>query len=369
MSECYPYMVFGNFDPQLYNVVRGNFGKGWQASVYAMDYEGWNQTSNEIHPRQAVVKVFLKRQEDHGYHNQASNEWGAIEAKLVAKLEHPNLVRVLGLEMHEFTVNLYQESCYGNLEDFIRQDLGVNRFDRVLKMWSDCLSALDFLHSRRVPHRGIKPTNVLFNNPTLHDALIFKLADVFAFVSHRNSLFYSERVVPYGVKEFLAPEVIDSVSKGQTMDKDSLMKADIYSMGIVMIYALVMIKPRDGQWTQKIKDDRLIHVNEMIVADPGFRPTASEIKAHVEAQVEANVPKKLISATLSEAKKLQAKDQEKHPLDKTDGHLGMVETLVSMSMANELVEALDCIQTMTNQLSGMTVEMDKMEEELLGRRQ
>jgi serine/threonine protein kinase len=125
-------------------------------------------------------------------------ERALFEARLMARLDHPNLLRIhdagrLGSAIY-LVLEIMDDSCAG---------LRRMQADLALDLARQLLSALQALHSARILHRDIKPANCLVRK---RDGRV-KLADLGIAVEQatRTDKVYDSA----GTMMFMAPEVFD----------------------------------------------------------------------------------------------------------------------------------------------------------------
>src|SRR5579859_4987886 len=99
------------------------------------------------------------------------------EAKTVASLVHPHILKLFDYGQHEDILYLVMELLSGgSLADLIRRGpLSPERIERLLDQIAD---ALDYAHTRGLIHRDLKPQNILLDergNAHLTDFGIAKL--------------------------------------------------------------------------------------------------------------------------------------------------------------------------------------------------
>jgi len=103
-------------------------------------------------------------------------EWGLVrfldEARILAKLNHPNIVSASRYFQSNGTAYLVMEYCQGKpLDQIIKEDGPLNKaeFERIL---SPLLDGLEHVHSNDFLHRDIKPANIFIRkdgSPVLLD--------------------------------------------------------------------------------------------------------------------------------------------------------------------------------------------------------
>ena len=156
-----------------------------------------------------------------------------LEAKLVARLSHPNIVTVhdaseqLG---HLYIVMQYIEG--GTLKDrmdrLLRRERRVMSTADVVAIFSQLADALSYAHEHGIIHRDIKPVNVLMDSsgrPILSD---FGIAKVLAASTQRHLTYPGAGV---GTPEYMSPEQC----QGGQVDG----RADIYALGVMLFEAQV----------------------------------------------------------------------------------------------------------------------------------
>ncbi len=147
------------------------------------------------------------------------------EARAVAKLNHPSVVAIYEVAEDEGHVFLSLElMAGGTLKEYVDRN-GPIEPRRLFGLMAGPAKALALAHRRGVIHRDIKPGNLMFDDNDHLKLMDFGLADVADEAA-------SERLrgKAVGSLGWIAPET----SRGQTTTAVS----DIYSMGLVLYYAL-----------------------------------------------------------------------------------------------------------------------------------
>lgn len=164
------------------------------------------------------------------------------EIGIMLKIKHPNIIQLFNIYENQDFVYLTMELCPDlNLKQRVKR-FGRLSPDIAKHLAKNLLSALCYIHSKNICHRDIKPENILFKDqePKLAD---FGLARLMAGTSN-----FSLVGTPY----YLAPEVISG---------DYNMKCDVWSLGIVIYFALTGKKPFDGkdreELFERIQDDEI----------------------------------------------------------------------------------------------------------------
>ena len=184
------------------------------------------------------------------------------EARVVAKLRHPNIVQVFDfdtIDNHPYLVmeyvagpslSRYLNALHAKLE---RVELPL-----VSRLLTAIASALQYAHESGVIHRDVKPGNILLatrSSPvTAGKTLPLDVEPVltdFGLVRFLNSSRQTSAGQTAGTPTYMSPEQ----ARGETTDG----RTDIYSLGIVLYEILTGHVPFEGETTMSVL---LKHINE-----------------------------------------------------------------------------------------------------------
>jgi serine/threonine protein kinase len=138
------------------------------------------------------------------------------EVKVLSKLQHPNIVKILDYGEHTdgapYLVMPYYQR--GTLQDRLRDGpVSVKEGARIM---SDMSAALQYAHDHGVIHRDVKPSNMLMDN---HGRL--QLTD-FGFASWREASMHLTGSALVGTPAFMSPEQCTGEAVGPASDQYSL---------------------------------------------------------------------------------------------------------------------------------------------------
>lgn len=205
--------------PRNYEIVR-KLAHGEIATVYLARQRNSQQ--------QIVLKVL---------HQVADSSTGRIldrflrEYELVARLDHPNVVRIHDFGVADDHAYIAMEYCGGGSLKR-RIGAGMDRYE-AYRLMRDIAGALGVLHAAGILHRDLKPTNVLFRDDGSLALIDFGLAKQVALqaeVTGAGAIF--------GTPYYMSPEQ----GHGEAVD----VRGDIYSLGVIFYEMLTGSKPFDG---------------------------------------------------------------------------------------------------------------------------
>ncbi|TVL98171.1 MAG: hypothetical protein CV087_21660 [Candidatus Brocadia sp. WS118] len=174
--------------------------------------------------------------------NEEYKERMLREARAIARLNHPNIVRVFDINEFkdsEFRDGQYVDRLYIAMEYVDGKPLGAylkKKIDiiEIIKISVQITNALGYAHSQEVIHRDIKPDNILINMKGQ-----VKIVD-FGLVKLSNISRPQTKDIIMGTLHYMSPE-----QAGGSDDIDYL--TDIFSFGIVLYKMITGEKPFKGE--------------------------------------------------------------------------------------------------------------------------
>ncbi|KAJ3321307.1 hypothetical protein HDV06_004411 [Boothiomyces sp. JEL0866] len=205
------------------------------------------------------------------------------EIELLSELNHDNIVRYIGFESKQDSVNVFLEYVSGGSISSCLTKYGKFPVDITKSFTAQILCGLEYLHSKDIIHRDIKGANVLVNG----DGVV-KISDFGISKKNEYSAYHRmTRLSMQGSIYWMAPEA--ARGKGYSA------KVDIWSCGCLVLEMLTGHVP----WHQvrgniiyllgtgnappipaNLTDDSKNFLQDTFQIDPEKRPTASQFLDH-----------------------------------------------------------------------------------------
>ncbi len=156
-----------------------------------------------------------------------------VEARLVGRLSHPNLIQVIDVGRYKSTLYFSMEFVDGEPVDATLDREGRMDLQSTVSIAIQVASALEYLHQRRIVHRDVKPGNIMVTKGG-----IAKLGD-FGFVKSSLESVLSTEGEVLGTPDYISPEA----AKGE---KNLDFRSDLYSLGTTLYHMLSGNPPFGG---------------------------------------------------------------------------------------------------------------------------
>lgn len=204
------------------------------------------------------------------------------EIRILQELDHPNILKILDVFKDRQYIYIVTEQCKGG--ELFERILSCSNFTetQAARYMLQMVSAIVYLHSKKIMHRDLKPENMMFETSDVDSEL--KLIDFGSSKHFVEGLPTKERL---GSAYYIAPEVLHG-----NYDE----KCDIWSLGVILHILLSGYPPFAGNseqdifskihsiepnfslkgW-QKISKEAIFLIKSMLNKDPKMRPTAAEV--------------------------------------------------------------------------------------------
>jgi WD40 repeat protein/serine/threonine protein kinase len=209
--------------------------------------------------RYVTLKIVTRSKE----YSQNFNDYFLREARTLAQLSHPNIVKVLDFGRDQGYLYLVLEHTTGmTLAEKMR---GAVEWRSAVDLLLPITQALAYAHERGVIHRDIKPGNIYINpdgQPILSD---FSVARI---VEDEETRDVTGTNAGLGSPTYMSPEQ----GKGMPVDY----RADIYSLGVIF-FEMVTGKP-----PFTAENDMEVLIQQVITPPPSPRKFVPDLPASVE---------------------------------------------------------------------------------------
>lgn len=226
--------------------VTEQIGKGATSVVY----EGVCRKTQE----KVAIKVVDSR-------NRRNLHLAANEIRVLQRLSHPNVIRIIETVETETQTLIVMEKCKFSLSSVAKS--GPLPYKTVLRIFRDVLVGLRYLHTNGVIHRDIKLGNVMISEKNDLKIIDFGLSKDTAFSAPKTFC---------GTPDFISPEMM----KRQPYTK----KTDIFSAGMLVYFLVFRSDYSRAQVEAGKKSEEyggLVSLLErMLEKDPGRRISAEE---------------------------------------------------------------------------------------------
>ncbi|WP_439623107.1 protein kinase domain-containing protein [Gemmata sp.] len=192
-------------------------GAGGMAQVFLCEHK--------MMRRRVAIKVLPTAKAD----DPSSLERFYREARAVAAVDHPNIVRAYDIDQDENLHFLVMEYVDGtNLQDLVKKFGQLDMLRACHYIYASAVG-LQHAHEMGLIHRDVKPGNILLDRTGVVKILDMGLARFFYDEEDNVTKKYDENVL--GTADYLAPE--------QALDSHTVdIRADIYSLGATFYFLL-----------------------------------------------------------------------------------------------------------------------------------
>ena len=217
-----PIQRIGKF--QIYRRV----GKGGMASVY--------EAHDTLAGRDVALKIYILPPESNKAQRDHEEQWFLREARLLARLRHPNIVTLYEAHQEGDRRLLAMKLINGRPLSQVWND-GDIELKEAVKILHDTSLAIAYAHGQNIIHRDLTPENILVDTNKIPYVTDFGLAKGIS-PNTRGTL--TQRGETVGTPEYMSPEQARAVR-----DLDG--RTDIYSLGAILYELLAGRPPFTGK--------------------------------------------------------------------------------------------------------------------------
>ncbi len=242
-------------------VIRGEIGHGSYGTVY------------RAHDRQLDIEVALKVIRPHALDVGIDPSHALREARLLAQINHPHVVRVYSAECLDQEVGIAMELVKGRtLHDLVRAQ-GPFSARETMVIGADVCGALAAVHGAGVLHGDIKANNVMRAEGGRTVLMDFGAGDDLKRLGGRGRS-------GAGTPLYLAPEVFAGAPR--------TVVSDIYSLGVLLFYLATGSYPVGGSSRTEIERHHAAHAQRWLLRD--LRPDLPDAFIRVVDRATAERP-------------------------------------------------------------------------------
>lgn len=267
----------------LGNVLIGDLiARGGMAEVYNGEHVKLNR------------KVAIKIMRDHVEEDPDSRTRFDREARVVAGLNHPNIIQIFDYDLVDgrpcIIMELVSGTALSNYMKALQKREEKLSHTTIVRLLSTIASAIDYAHERNIVHRDIKPANILLRSNSgdidldapLPDDVEPVLTD-FGLVRLLDSSTQTSTGTVSGTPSYMSPEQ----ARGDKVDR----KTDIYSLGVVLYEMLAGAVPFDAESSFGVL---MKHLNE---PPPPIRGISADMQAVINRSLAKDPAQRYESAT------------------------------------------------------------------------
>jgi serine/threonine-protein kinase len=234
----------------------GQIGKGGMSSVYLAEHE--------VMKRRVAIKVLPQNRVD----DSSYLERFRLEARAVAKLDDPNIVRAYDIDNEKDIHYIVMEYVDGqDLHQVVSQH-GPLDYVAAADYIAQVANGLAHAHEMGLVHRDIKPANCLVDRNNTVKLLDMGLAKL---TEDDGSLTMANEENVLGTADYLAPE--QALNSHQADHR-----SDIYSLGCTLYFLLTGGPPfREGSISERLLKHQTTKPDSILKIRPDAPPSLVEI--------------------------------------------------------------------------------------------
>ncbi|XP_064019027.1 mitogen-activated protein kinase kinase kinase 8 [Pogoniulus pusillus] len=270
----------------------------------------YRNIGSDFIPRGAFGKVYLAQDRETKKRMACKlvpvEQFKPSDVEIQACFRHENIAELYGAILWDETIHLFMEAGEGGSVMEKLESCGPMREFEIIWVTKHILKGLDFLHSKRIIHHDIKPSNIVFMSTKA------VLVDFGLSVQMTEDIYYPKDL--RGTEIYMSPEVI--LCRGHTT------KADIYSMGATIIHMQTGIPPWVNRYPRSAYPSYLyiIHKQAPPLEDIA-EDCSTSMRELIEAALERNPNHRLSAADLLKHEALHPPPEEQPRCQSLDSAL------------------------------------------------
>jgi len=230
-------------------------------------YRAWDSTLE----REVALKLLLPK----GLDPDAEARTLLQEARLIARVRHPNIVPVYGVDRHDGRVGFWSEFVRGKTLSKLLQSHGPFGSREAAHVGIELCKAVSAVHSAGLLHRDIKAGNVMREEGGRILLMDFGL-------THESG----QTTNVAGTPAYMAPELL--------LGEPATVSSDVYALGVLLFHLVTAKYPVDGVTLQDFQTAHASGTRRSLISE---RPDLPERFVHI---VETAVDPKKRFASASE---------------------------------------------------------------------
>ncbi|QEL13818.1 serine/threonine-protein kinase [Limnoglobus roseus] len=242
-------------------ILREQIGQGGMGAVYLAEHATLQ--------RKVALKVLPPVAKDGNA--RLNVERFLREARSVAALDHPNIVRIHDVGQQGEVHYLVMEYVDGqSLEDMLKKG-GPIPASRAVEFIAQAAAGLQHAHEKKFIHRDIKPANLMLAKDGTVKLLDLGLARSSSDERDKLTEKMDEGAI-VGTADFISPE--------QALNHPSIdIRSDIYSLGATFFALVTGTPPFAGNTTQKLMQHQMKDAPSLTTIDRTFPPELGKVVA------------------------------------------------------------------------------------------
>ena len=160
------------------------------------------------------------------------------EARVQARLNHPNVAQMYSLFRHGEQLFMVMEFVQGPTVDMLIREAGRMTLDQAIPIFLQALDGVEHAHRMGIIHRDLKPANIMVNRDGLVKVTDFGIARVL------GAARMTREGAMIGTLEYMSPE--------RVLGKELDARSDLYSLGFVLYEMLTGNLPFSSQTEYEI---------------------------------------------------------------------------------------------------------------------